>query len=106
MENRCVICGEIIPEGRQVCFACEKVPEKDAETLKLLADAYGYKLVRKKKYEPFSKCICGSNRRETWYNYCDGTVILQCKKCGLEATGKTKEEAKRNWNKMVKEKSK
>lgn len=22
--NRCVVCGEIIPEGRQVCGACEK----------------------------------------------------------------------------------
>ena len=24
MENRCVCCGEIIPEGRQVCPECEK----------------------------------------------------------------------------------
>ena len=23
MEERCVICGEIIPEGRMVCPACE-----------------------------------------------------------------------------------
>lgn len=23
MENRCVCCGEIIPEGRQICFICE-----------------------------------------------------------------------------------
>lgn len=23
MENRCVCCGEIIPEGRQVCLRCE-----------------------------------------------------------------------------------
>ena len=23
MENRCICCGEIIPEGRQVCPACE-----------------------------------------------------------------------------------
>ena len=23
-ENRCVICGAIIPEGRQVCPNCEK----------------------------------------------------------------------------------
>lgn len=23
MENRCVCCGEIIPEGRQVCEKCE-----------------------------------------------------------------------------------
>lgn len=24
MEEHCVICGEIIPEGRQVCPNCEK----------------------------------------------------------------------------------
>ena len=23
MENKCVTCGEIIPEGRQVCPKCE-----------------------------------------------------------------------------------
>lgn len=23
MENRCVCCGDIIPEGRQVCVNCE-----------------------------------------------------------------------------------
>lgn len=25
MDNRCICCGEIIPEGRQVCPVCEKV---------------------------------------------------------------------------------
>lgn len=24
MEEHCVICGEIIPEGRQICPKCEK----------------------------------------------------------------------------------
>ena len=28
MEERCVICGEIIPEGRQVCPKCEAGHEK------------------------------------------------------------------------------
>ena len=23
-DNRCVMCGEIIPEGRQVCLICER----------------------------------------------------------------------------------
>ncbi|MBR5109883.1 MAG: hypothetical protein IK099_06780 [Clostridia bacterium] len=37
MEDRCVICGEIIPEGRQVCPLCEKkYGEKDfAEGVRL-----------------------------------------------------------------------
>lgn len=24
MDNKCVVCGEIIPEGRQVCAVCER----------------------------------------------------------------------------------
>lgn len=35
-EERCVMCGEIIPEGRQVCPTCEKnanrVKKKTDET--------------------------------------------------------------------------
>lgn len=35
MEERCVICGEPIPEGRQVCPNCEKywesISNKNAE---------------------------------------------------------------------------
>lgn len=34
-ENRCVMCGEIIPEGRQVCSGCEsKVVLKTKEEYK------------------------------------------------------------------------
>ena len=29
--DRCVCCGEIIPEGRQVCPQCEDGVEKDGE---------------------------------------------------------------------------
>ena len=38
-ENRCVICGDIIPEGRQVCPTCESghrvnrdVPERERQS--------------------------------------------------------------------------
>lgn len=27
-DNRCVACGEIIPEGRQVCLKCERDAEE------------------------------------------------------------------------------
>ncbi len=37
MEDRCISCGAIIPEGRQVCPSCEKgeVKCKDCEHLEL-----------------------------------------------------------------------
>lgn len=28
-EERCVMCGEIIPEGRQVCPRCEKLVDQN-----------------------------------------------------------------------------
>ena len=36
MENRCVCCDEIIPEGRQICWKCEhKNSIKHLDKLKL-----------------------------------------------------------------------
>ena len=29
-EERCVMCGEVIEEGRQVCLRCEKLAKLDA----------------------------------------------------------------------------
>lgn len=29
-EDRCVICGAVIPEGRQVCLLCETLAEEQA----------------------------------------------------------------------------
>jgi len=36
MEDRCVMCGEIIPEGRMVCPVCEKrvLTRKGEQTMK------------------------------------------------------------------------
>ena len=31
MEDRCICCGEIIPEGRQVCVNCEKEAKEESE---------------------------------------------------------------------------
>lgn len=41
-ENRCVMCGDIIPEGRMVCHACENKIEnnKTTTTLKLFQIYY------------------------------------------------------------------
>lgn len=29
--NRCVMCNEVIPEGRQACYSCENLTEKQAD---------------------------------------------------------------------------
>lgn len=34
MENRCVCCGEIIPEGRQVCPLCEEESHRQKKKIK------------------------------------------------------------------------
>lgn len=36
MDNKCICCGEIIPEGRQVCWKCEhkEVNNKERENSK------------------------------------------------------------------------
>lgn len=31
MEDRCVCCGEIVPEGRMVCYMCEHSLDKENE---------------------------------------------------------------------------
>ena len=33
MENRCVCCGEIIPEGRLVCKLCEIMAESEHDLI-------------------------------------------------------------------------
>lgn len=37
-EDRCVVCGAIVPEGRQVCSECERKTKKDKKY-----NAYVYK---------------------------------------------------------------
>ena len=36
MENRCIRCGEIIPEGRQVCPACSDPDSKEKPITEIL----------------------------------------------------------------------
>ena len=69
------------------------------------AEKLGYKLVPIKKYVRFLPCVCGCNRRIHWsvVNNNEYGVILECKRCGLEAKGKTEKEAKHNWNWMMTE---
>lgn len=41
-ESRCICCGEIVPEGRQVCFRCEKrVAKSNPQYVASITDRYG-----------------------------------------------------------------
>ena len=41
MENRCVCCGAIIPEGRMVCPMCEMAADEKADANWLKEEEYG-----------------------------------------------------------------
>lgn len=37
MEDRCIICGDSVPEGRMVCYKCEYPEEPSFDTTKITA---------------------------------------------------------------------
>ena len=64
MVDRCVCCGEIIPEGRQVCPACESKVRSD----RLLADLKKLLTFKARdEWDRLSFCLnaYGSNAAET-----------------------------------------
>lgn len=62
-ENTCICCGLGIPEGLQVCPACEREAFQTKHT----------KLT-------YSRCWCGSEARPIVG--CDGGVYEYCRDCG------------------------
>ena len=67
MSERCVCCGEIIPEGQQVCPSCKKGERKMAE-LKPCPFCGGEAKIRtvtigtfkKRKFFYVKCCVCGN----------------------------------------------
>ena len=53
----------------------------------------------------FLPCVCGCNKRIEWFRYIEPKgYSYQCRNCDNKAPmGKTKKEAKLNWNKMIEE---
>lgn len=45
MEDRCICCGEIIPEGRQVCPSCEE--KANNQSLREIRGLFAYEETRK-----------------------------------------------------------
>lgn len=82
MAERCVRCGEIIPEGRQVCPSCEKGERKMANL----------------KPCPF----CGGEARR--YEGRTDFYGVTCKKCSCKVFGYASAgSATRAWNRRAEE---
>lgn len=65
--------------------------------------ARGYVVHKKLEYEEnYLPCICGHNKRTNMWKGLN-LYVLQCKKCGLEVTGRDFPRAKINWNRKMKE---
>ena len=71
------------------------------DELKAEAKAQGYYLVKAQPLEKLLPCVCGCRYRERWSGTHDRKIIFVCHKCGLEASGRTEREARRNWNDLV-----
>ena len=73
------------------------------EELKLEADKLGYRIAPKSIYIKWKPCACGSHRRREWIKGGEhGGYFYECAECGLRTPiGKTKRQAKLNWNNAV-----
>lgn len=96
MDNTCVCCGEIIPEGRQVCPNCanRRKPRRGLTTARLIdASALKWKLGQVTLYVPwlrFGKTaiskILESYRRAVFEEIdnaptVDAVAVVRCKDC-------------------------
>jgi hypothetical protein len=94
MAERCVCCGEIIPEGRQVCPNCEKkAKERDAIDFCGELCAFAEDIINraKQKWIPVTERLPES-----------GKCVLVCSKDGMVAEGSYKAYEKKwtqfRWN--------
>lgn len=58
-ENKCVICSEVIPEGRMVCPICE---------INMDNDAYNQKALARNKYEKRKNRRPKKTKKSKFYN--------------------------------------
>ena len=63
MENRCVSCSDIIPEGRQVCGVCERGGINAMTTRNKYLKDYGISPEEGKKIVDYCKTATGDNQK-------------------------------------------
>lgn len=73
------------------------------EELKAEAKAQGYSLMKIQPHVKLEPCFCGCNRRQHMSRWTgtEALTILRCTKCGREASGRSEQEARENWNRMI-----
>lgn len=80
MEDRCVCCGAIIPEGRQVCEDCERGKDK------------------------LNPCNCDCPMTMAWKSFFLGIPIsttIMCVFCRRKVTRFTEKQAVKAWNRRT-----
>lgn len=58
-ENRCIICNEVIPEGRMVCPTCE---------INMANDIYNPKVFARNKYEKRKNKTSKKSKKSKFYD--------------------------------------
>lgn len=70
------------------------------EELKEEARRQGYMLRKEESKVRLIPCVCGCNRRTTWYE--PNGMFYECKICTLRSpAGRSEREARKNWNKYI-----
>lgn len=78
MENRCVICGEIIPEGTMVCSVCSKV-EDNPVTTTFICERLAQRFDEPCNMSPFEEELHDSEEKNEWCEkFCGKVSAAEC----------------------------
>ena len=78
MENRCVICGEIIPEGTMVCYNCLKSNE-NLVTPEFICEQLADRFDEPCNMSPFEEELHDTEEKDEWCNkFCGKVAPADC----------------------------
>lgn len=78
MENRCVICGEIIPEGTMVCYNCLKSNE-NLVTPEFICEQLAERFDEPCNMSPFEEELHDTEEKDEWCNkFCGKATATDC----------------------------
>ena len=78
MENRCVICGEIIPEGTMVCSNCLKSNES-LITPEFICEQLADRFDEPCNMSPFEEELHDTEEKDEWCNkFCGKVAPADC----------------------------